>query len=80
MYSRAGHYGARLTVANFGEVVARSEDQRTQFLADNPWVAQELDETVRRAMTLGPSDSGHHGAPAAAAPALIERSSLRPMP
>jgi hypothetical protein len=52
IYSRVPGYGSRLTVANFDQVVAQSEDQRKQFLADNPWVPQELDETVRSAMTL----------------------------
>ena len=46
-------YGARVTVANFDELIARREEQRRQFLADNPWVSQELDETVRRARNTG---------------------------
>jgi len=45
-------YGSRVTVDNFGELVARSEDERRRFLADNPWVPQELDEMVRRASAL----------------------------
>jgi hypothetical protein len=45
-----GHprYGARVTVENFDEVVARSEDERRTFLANNPWVRKELDELARR--------------------------------
>ncbi len=46
-------YGARVTGANFDELIVRSEAQRRQFLADNPWVPQELDETVRRAEVSG---------------------------
>ncbi len=46
-------YGARVTAANFDELIARREDQRREFLADNPWVPQELDETVRRARNIG---------------------------
>lgn len=54
IYSGVPGYGSRLTVANFGEAVARSEEERSRFLADNPWVEQELDETVRRANSLAP--------------------------
>ncbi len=53
IYLGSPGYGARVTVANFDELIARREDQRRQFLADNPWVAQELDETVRRARNIG---------------------------
>lgn len=45
-------YGARVTVENFDELVARSEDERRGFLADNPWVRQELDELARRVSAL----------------------------
>ena len=53
IYLGVPSYGARVTVANFDELIAGSEDQRRQFLADNPWVPQELDETVRRARDSG---------------------------
>ena len=46
-------YGGQVTRGNFDDLVARSEEQRRQFLADNPWVAQELDEVVLRARGLG---------------------------
>ncbi len=52
IYSGMPGYGSRLTTANFAEVIAQSEDRRTRFLAENPWVPQELDETLRRARAL----------------------------
>ena len=45
-------YGARVTVENFDELVARSDDERRGFLADNPWVRQELNELARRVSAL----------------------------
>jgi hypothetical protein len=53
IYFGAPGYGAQVTAENFDELVARSEDERRQFLADNPWVPQELNEMVRRASGLG---------------------------
>lgn len=41
-------YGARVTVDNFDQLVARSEEERRTFLEANPWVSPELDELVRR--------------------------------
>ena len=52
IYSGGPRYGARVTVDNFDELVARSEDERRSFLADNPWVRQELDELARRVSGL----------------------------
>ncbi len=52
IYFRVPGYGAQVTVDNFDQLVAQSDDERRQFLADNPWVPQELDETVRRAKAL----------------------------
>jgi hypothetical protein len=47
------HYGSQVSVENFDALVARSENERRAFLADNPWVAQELDEMLRRARGPG---------------------------
>jgi hypothetical protein len=52
IYSGDPRYGARVTVENFDELVARSEDERRGFLTDNPWVRQELDELARRVSAL----------------------------
>ena len=52
IYSGGPRYGDRVTVDNFDELVARSEDERRSFLADNPWVRQELDELARRVSGL----------------------------
>ena len=52
IYSGGPRYGARIAVENFDELVARREDERRQFLADNPWLPEELDEIVRRARSL----------------------------
>ena len=57
IYSGESRYGARVTVQNFGEIVARSEDERRQFLASNPWLPQELDEIVGRARALAPQNA-----------------------
>ena len=56
-------YGARVTVENFDELVARREDERRQFLADNPWVPQELDEMIRRARSLDGAATSMRKAP-----------------
>ncbi len=53
IYLGTPHYGAQVTVENFDQLVTRSENERSQFLVDNPWVPQELDEMVRRARELG---------------------------
>ena len=53
IYLGTPSYGAQVTVDNFDQLVTRSENARSQFLADNSWVAQELDEMVRRARGLG---------------------------
>ncbi len=53
IYLGAPHYGSQVTVDNFDALVTRSENERGVFLADNPWVAQELDEMHRRARGLG---------------------------
>ena len=45
-------YGTRVTVDNFDELVARTEEERRAFLAANPWVGPELDELVKRTRTL----------------------------
>jgi len=42
-------YGAQVTVANFDDLPTRGEEQRSKFLAANPWVAEEFDEVKRRA-------------------------------
>ena len=52
IYSGRPGYGARVTVENFDELIVRREDERRQFLADNPWLPEELDEIVRRARSL----------------------------
>src|SRR5206468_6965688 len=52
IYLGVPRYGARVTLENFDELIARSEDERTQFLADNPWMPQELDEMVSRALAF----------------------------
>ena len=53
IYLGAARYGAQVTVENFDQLVTRSENERNQFLADNPWVPQELDEMLRRARGAG---------------------------
>ena len=53
IYSGGRSYGARIAIENFDELIARHEDERRQFLADNPWLPEELDEVVRRARSLG---------------------------
>jgi len=52
IYSGQPRYGARVTVENFDELIARREDERRQFLADNPWLPEEFDEIVKRARGL----------------------------
>lgn len=52
IYSGSPRWGARVTVANIDQAIARSEVERTRFLADNPWMQPELDEIVGRARTL----------------------------
>jgi hypothetical protein len=53
IYSSDPRYGAQVTAKNFDELIVQSEDERKQFLADNPWVRQELEEMVRRARGFG---------------------------
>jgi len=48
-------YGTRVTVANFDQVVARTEEERRVFLAANEWVLPELSELMRRARALPPT-------------------------
>jgi len=45
-------YGTRVTVDNFDQLVARTEEERTAFLVANPWVEPELDELVRRTRAM----------------------------
>ena len=52
IYLGAPRYGARVTVDNFDELVARSENERRGFLADNPWVRPELEELARSVSPL----------------------------
>lgn len=52
IYRGVPRWGARVTVENIDEVIARSEDERKLFLAHNPWVQPELEEIVWRARAL----------------------------
>lgn len=52
IYLGTGGYGTRVTVDNFDELVARTENERRAFLATNPWVTPELFELVRRARAM----------------------------
>jgi hypothetical protein len=52
IYLGRSGYGTRVTVDNFDRLVARTEGERTAFLAANPWVRPELDELVRRTRAL----------------------------
>jgi len=45
-------YGSRVTAENIDDLAIRGEEQRSRFLADNPWVVQEFDEVKRRATGL----------------------------
>jgi hypothetical protein len=49
IYSGAEGFGSRVTVRNFDQFVARTEDERRAFLADNSWVGPEIDEIFARA-------------------------------
>ena len=42
-------YGAQVTVANFDQFVARTEEERRAFLATNEWLEAELNELLQRA-------------------------------
>ncbi len=48
IYSGVQGFGSRVTVRNFDQFVASTEDERRAFLADNPWVSPEIDEIYAR--------------------------------
>jgi hypothetical protein len=54
IYLGAEGYGMRVTVDNFDQLVARTEDERRAFLANNPWVTPELVELVSTTRALPP--------------------------
>jgi len=49
IFSGDTHYGARVTVGSFDQLVARTEQERQAFLEANEWVVPELNELVHRA-------------------------------
>ena len=52
------HYGARVTVGTFDQLVARTEEERQAFLAANAWVVPELNELVQRARAMAIREHG----------------------
>ncbi|MEO8738339.1 MAG: hypothetical protein ABI537_01400 [Casimicrobiaceae bacterium] len=52
IYLGSTGYGTRVTVGNFDELVARTEEERRAFLAANSWVAPELRELVLRTRAM----------------------------
>lgn len=55
IYGAAPDFGVEVTVANFDRVAVAVEAQRADFLARNPWVAQEIAEIFERARRLPPT-------------------------
>jgi len=52
IFSGDTHYGARVTVGIFDQLVARTEKERQAFLDGNEWVVPELNELVQRARAM----------------------------